>query len=94
MLYQSFLKLGLVNEIRLMIAPVLLGDGLSLFGTSNIENRWRLKDVVAYKNGFVGLWYASLQLDPLLPQQPDFDRLRKDHVTEKRQHQDRPVHPR
>jgi dihydrofolate reductase len=93
MLCQSFLKLGLVNEIRLTIAPVLLGDGLSLFGTS-IENRWRLKDVVAYKNGFVGLWYASLQLDPLLPQQPDFDRLRKDHVAEKRQHQDRPVHPR
>ena len=58
-LCQSFLKLGLVNEIRLMIAPVLLGDGLRLFGTSNIENRWRLKDVVAYKNGFVELWYTS-----------------------------------
>jgi riboflavin biosynthesis pyrimidine reductase len=25
---QSFLRLGLVDEIRLMIAPVILGDGL------------------------------------------------------------------
>jgi len=59
MLGQSFLKLGLVDEIRLMIAPVLLGDGLRLFGHSSTEEKWRLKNVVAYKNGFVELWYAS-----------------------------------
>jgi dihydrofolate reductase len=58
-LCQSFLELGLVDEIRLMIAPVLLGDGLRLFGISNVESRWRLKDLVAYKNGFVELWYGS-----------------------------------
>jgi len=33
-------------------------------------------------------------LDPLLPQQPDFDHLRKAHIGEQREHQDRPVHPR
>src|ERR1700753_840458 len=32
MLAQRFLSLGLVDEIRLTIAPVLLGDGLRLFG--------------------------------------------------------------
>ena len=32
LLSQRFLELGLVNEIRLTIAPVLLGDGLRLFG--------------------------------------------------------------
>ena len=32
MLCQRFLSLGLVDEIRLTIAPVLLGDGLRLFG--------------------------------------------------------------
>jgi dihydrofolate reductase len=58
-LCQSFLRLGLVDEIRLSIAPVLLGDGLRLFDNSNAETRWRLKDVVAYKNGFVELLYAS-----------------------------------
>ena len=55
---QSFLKLGLVDEIRLMIAPVTLGDGLHLFGNSGTEERWHLKNVVAYKNGYVDLSYA------------------------------------
>jgi dihydrofolate reductase len=57
MLGQSFLRLGLVDEIRLMIAPVTLGEGLSLFGDAGIEQRWRLKNVVAYRNGFVELSY-------------------------------------
>ena len=54
---QSFLSLGLVDEIRLMIAPVLLGDGLHLVGDSGTEQKWHLKNVVAYKNGFVELSY-------------------------------------
>jgi dihydrofolate reductase len=53
MLCQSFLRLGLVDEIRLMTAPVLLGDGLHLFGDSGTEQKWHLKNVVAYKNGYV-----------------------------------------
>ena len=57
MLGQSFLRLGLVDEIRLMIAPVTLGDGLHLFGDSCTEQKWRLKNVVAYKNGYVELSY-------------------------------------
>src|SRR5436305_2911 len=57
MLGQRFLKLGLVDEIRLMITPVILGDGLHLFGDSGTEQKWHLKDVVAYKNGFVELSY-------------------------------------
>ena len=59
MLCRSFLKLGLVDEIRLSIAPILLGEGLRLFGDSNAEARWQLKDVVAYKTGFVELVYSS-----------------------------------
>ena len=58
-LCQSFLEQGFVDEIRLSIAPVLLGDGLSLFGTSGGETRWRLMDVVPYKTGFVELVYRS-----------------------------------
>lgn len=57
MLGQQFLELGLVDEIRLTIAPVLLGDGLRLFGELSSERRWDLKNVVAYKNGFVELTY-------------------------------------
>ena len=59
MLSQRFLELGLVDEIRLTIAPVLLGDGLRLFGGSPAEERWDLKNVVAYKNGFVELSYSA-----------------------------------
>lgn len=59
MLCQSFLRLHLVDEIRLVIVPVLLGSGLSLFGNAGPETRWRLKDVTAYKTGLVELWYVS-----------------------------------
>jgi dihydrofolate reductase len=57
MLGQSFLKLGLLDEIRLMVAPVTLGNGLHLFGDSGAEQRWDLRNAVAYKNGFVELSY-------------------------------------
>ena len=56
---QRFLELDLVSEIRLTIAPVLLGEGLRLFGDSATEKKWSLKDVVAYKNGFVELVYSA-----------------------------------
>lgn len=58
MLCQRFLELGLVDEIKLTIAPVLLGDGLRLFGGS-AQERWALKNVAAYKNGFVELSYSG-----------------------------------
>ena len=58
-LSQRFLALGLVDEIKLTIAPVLLGEGLRLFDDSLKEKRWNLKNVVAYKNGFVELSYSA-----------------------------------
>ena len=58
-LCQRFLELRLVDEIRLTIAPIVLGNGLRLFGGSLTEERWNLKNVVAYKNGFVELAYAA-----------------------------------
>ena len=58
-LCQRFLELGLVDEINLMIAPVLLGEGLRLFDGSLAEQRWSLKNVLAYKNGFVELSYSA-----------------------------------
>lgn len=59
MLCQSFLALGLVDEMRLAIVPVLLGGGLRLFGESPIESRWNLKEVVAFKTGMVELLYRN-----------------------------------
>lgn len=59
MLCQRFLELGLVDEIKLMVAPVLLGEGLRLFGGLQAEKQWNLKNVVGYKNGFVELSYSA-----------------------------------
>jgi dihydrofolate reductase len=58
-LSRRFLELGLVDQITLTIAPVLLGGGLRLFDGSLKEKRWDLKKVTSYKNGFVELSYAA-----------------------------------
>ena len=62
-LCQSFLRLGLVDEIRLMIAPVTLGEGLPLFSDSAVQQKWHLKNVVGYKNGYVELTYRRPPID-------------------------------
>lgn len=59
MLSQRFLELGLVDKIILTIAPVLLGEGLRMFGGPPAEKKWNLQNVVAYKNGFVELSYSA-----------------------------------
>lgn len=59
MLCQRFLEVGLVHELRLTVAPVLLGGGLRLFAGSLAEQRWSLNNVVAYRNGFVELSYSA-----------------------------------
>ena len=61
---QQFLKLDLVDEIRLTIAPVLLGAGLRLFSDSASESTWRLKDSVAYKNGYIEVVYGRPSTNP------------------------------
>jgi len=59
-LFRSFLSLSLIDEIRLTVAPILLGDGLRLFGDGLAEQRWNLQNVIAYKNGFVELSYSRV----------------------------------
>jgi dihydrofolate reductase len=58
-LCRRFLELGLVDEIKLTIAPILLGDGLRLFGDLPTQRRWNLKSVAPYKSGFVELTYSA-----------------------------------
>jgi dihydrofolate reductase len=59
-LSQRFLRLDLVDEIRLAIIPILLGDGLRLFANIGNESRWHLKNVIAYKTGMVELLYRRV----------------------------------
>ena len=56
-LAQSFLVLGMVDEIILMIAPVVLGAGIRFFQDPLPESQWQLMDCTAYRDGFVELTY-------------------------------------
>ena len=57
MVTKDFIRLKLADEIRLTIMPVILGDGTPFFDHIGQEHALHLKDVTAYKNGLVELWY-------------------------------------
>lgn len=56
-LARQFIRTRLANEIRVSVMPIILGDGLRLFDDVAQEQPLHLKDVTAYKNGMVELWY-------------------------------------
>ena len=56
-LAKEFIRLKLADEIRLSVLPVILGDGIPFFDNLGVEKQLHLKDVTAYKNGMVELWY-------------------------------------
>jgi len=51
------LHLGLADEIRYSIIPVLIGDGIEFFGTLEHDVPLHLTEVKAYRNGMVSLRY-------------------------------------
>jgi dihydrofolate reductase len=57
MLAKDFLRLRLADDIRLTIAPIILGGGMLFLDHIGHEQALHLKGVTAYKNGFVELWY-------------------------------------
>ena len=57
MLANDFIRLKLANEIRLSIMPIILGDGTLFFDHIGQEQLLHLKNITAYKNGMVELWY-------------------------------------
>ncbi len=54
---QQFLKRGLIDEIALTIAPVLLGDGIRLFDNIDKQISLLLQDVKKYDKGLVQFIY-------------------------------------
>ena len=56
-LAKDFIRLGLVDDIRLSILPIILGDGTPFLQELNREQALHLKEVTAYKAGMVELWY-------------------------------------
>ncbi len=51
------LRLGLADEVRYSILPVLIGDGVQFFEKLDKDVALHLKEVKAYKSGMVGLCY-------------------------------------
>jgi dihydrofolate reductase len=56
-LVKDFIRLGVVDDIRQTIAPIILGGGTLFYDHIGQEQALHLKDVTAYKNGMVELWY-------------------------------------
>lgn len=57
MVTSEFLRLQLVDDLRLSIAPILLGEGVPFFARIRTQQSLHLKDVTASRSGFVDLWY-------------------------------------
>ncbi|HKE95851.1 MAG TPA: dihydrofolate reductase family protein, partial [Povalibacter sp.] len=51
------LRLGLANEVRYSILPILIGDGIQFFEKLGKDVALHLMEVKAYKSGMVGLCY-------------------------------------
>jgi dihydrofolate reductase len=49
------LRLGLADEIRYSIMPILIGEGISFFEGLNLDVALHLMEVKAYKSGMVAL---------------------------------------
>ena len=75
MLCQSFLKLGLADEMRLSTVPVRSGEGLRLFDNFGTEKRWHLKNEMATKR-YCGVMVSAL--NPLTPSPENGDSSRQE----------------
>lgn len=51
------LRLGLADEVRYSILPVLIGDGIPFFDKLDRDHALHLMEIKAYKNGMVALRY-------------------------------------
>ena len=51
------LRLGLADEVRYSILPILIGDGIPFFGKLDADAPLHLEEIKAYKNGIVELRY-------------------------------------
>jgi len=58
-LVSSLLNLGLIDEVRLMVNPIILGGGKALFKDVKKRHALKLIRVKPLKSGKVGLTYST-----------------------------------
>lgn len=57
---QGFLKSGLIQEMTITKIPILIGDGLPLFGKLDHDMRFQHIETKAYRSGFVQSKYRTV----------------------------------
>jgi dihydrofolate reductase len=63
----AFLRLGLADELRYSILPILIGNGIPFFDFLDQDIAIHLTEVSAYKNGMVALRYEVRKAHPEHP---------------------------
>jgi len=61
---RQFLADGLIDDLTVSIVPVLLGQGVALFGPEVPEQRLSLASSKAYESGLVQLCYSRARAEP------------------------------
>lgn len=61
---QRFLAAGLIDDLTITVVPVLLGEGLPLFGPLPADVQLRLVDATRFEFGFVQLRYRVVRQAP------------------------------
>lgn len=60
-LAQTFMELDLIDEYRINVNPVILGEGKPLFDTVKRKMSLKLLDTKIFQSGVVGLRYAPIR---------------------------------
>lgn len=58
-LVRSLLRLGLLDELGLMVHPIVAGDGMRLFDAMTAQARLELLDARTFRTGVVCLRYQT-----------------------------------
>ena len=56
----EFHKLGLIDEFIISVIPILLGDGIRLFGKVDFEQQLKLVDVKTFDTGLTQMHYQII----------------------------------
>ncbi len=56
---KEFLKNNLIDEFIITVIPIVLGEGISLFGEGCGEHKLKLQNIKSYDSGVIQLHYQS-----------------------------------
>jgi len=57
---QSFMREGLIQDMRITLVPILIGEGIRIFGELNADVDLELQNVETFKSGLVTTHYKTL----------------------------------